>query len=106
MLDFNDLVEDEKEVTKVAIKKPPVPSLISSKVDLSGLRSKKLSKEELDELKKVEPGHKIPTNDGIIYTNVGTWCDHCEDVAAHCLNKQNLTLACLKCKKRRKIKSK
>lgn len=101
MLNFGDLNLGEDKEVVVKKQQPPVSLLKSSKVDLSHLKPKKLSKEEIKELHQVEPGYKIPVAN---YQQVGTFCDNCDDVTGHVFNPASKTIICQICKTKRKLK--
>lgn len=104
MINFSELAEQESE--KPVVKKATlVPNSIRlGRIPASELfGTKKLTFEEQKELKKIEPGHKIPTAS---FPQIGQWCDNCDDVTAHSLNLEKNKMRCLICKKDRYLKKK
>lgn len=105
MLKFSDLNLGEDTESNIKLKKatlvPNSISLRSSVIDLSHLKKRKPTKEELKELHTVEPGYKIPVAN---YQQVGTFCDKCDDVTGHVFNPASKTIICQICKTKRKTK--
>lgn len=77
-MDFSDLKLEDDEIIEV----------------------KKTSKINLD-LKKIEPGYKVPVAN---YIQIGTWCERCGDVRTHAFNSSTKNLRCLCCKTTRLTK--
>jgi hypothetical protein len=93
-LNFTDLDLGEPDI-------PAAKSLIQKKrIDASAITdiTKKLSKEQKDELRKIEPGFHVPV---LNYKVIGCWCENCNDSTMQVLNEKQTKLRCLTCKKDR-----
>jgi ribosomal protein S27E len=63
----------------------------------------KITKPEIDtkDLKKMEPGYKIPISE---FIQIGQWCDSCQEVEAHVYSPTSKKIRCLKCKRTKQLK--
>jgi hypothetical protein len=102
-MDFNNLqfkqpalVEGfKKAISAEQWKKEVLVEPIPHKLDFGKDILNKRPKLTKDQLKLVEPGHKMPVAS---FLQMGKHCDECNDVVAHAHDPISKKIICLKCK--------
>ena len=96
-MEFSSLGFLNKDVKKSVTKIVPVENTpqegtrLNFEKDILN-KKPKLTKEQL---RVIEPGHKIPVAS---FLQMGKYCDDCNDVQAHAHDPINKKITCLKCK--------
>ena len=97
MIDFNQLVETSESATPIVVKKVDLARILNIPPKLSASEIEAIK----DNLRKIEPGYKIPIAN---YQQIACWCNYCEDVTSKVINEKGTKIRCLKCKKDTLIK--